>query len=359
MRDDSVTTTKQATKQAKGSEEHRRQMAKRRARFLELYDFTSGHGLEIGPLDSAISDKSVDDVSYVDIFDNAGLRAHYGDDPNVLVDLIPEVDFPHYVDGTFRDLATAAAPGAPYDWVIASHVIEHVPDFVGWLDQIARLTVDGGALLLAVPDRRRTFDRHRPPTTVGQALEAHELGQTRPGTRALHDFSASVIRLDPKDLVRGQPIPGRDRRVHPTLDEARRQVERGRAGEYVDCHVWLWTPTDFLHQIQELRALGAADWYVETIAPQRRKAGEFLVVLRRSVDGQAPEGLVEPAPDTDLPGWLYDDLAPAHERIEELEKRVRRLKERSDRLQAEVDRLRARHPRALLSRLKARLSRHG
>ncbi|WP_181411160.1 class I SAM-dependent methyltransferase [Nocardioides humi] len=354
MRKDSETLSKRD----RSSDEHVRRTAIRRRKFLEIHDFTSGRGLEIGPLDSAISDKAVDDVRYVDIFDVAGLREHYADDPNVHLDLIPEIDFPHYVDGTYRDLATAAKPGAPYDWVIASHVIEHIPDFVGWLHQIADLTADGGALLLAVPDRRYTFDRHRPPTTVGQALEAHELGHSRPGTRALHDFAASVLAVNSHEIARMDGLPGRDRRVHPNLAEARRQVERSHAGEYVDCHVWLWTPTDFLHQIQELRALGAVSWYVETVKPRRRAAGEFLVVLRKAVDGQPPEGLVEPDPGTDLPGWLYDDLAPLQDRIDQLEGRVRRLKERSGRLQAEVDRLQRRRPRALLRRVGARIRRH-
>ncbi len=301
---------------------------------------------------------------YVDIFDSAGLREHYANDPNVHLELIPDVDFPHYVGGEFRDLATAAAPGAPFDWVIASHVIEHIPDFVSWLQQIAGLTAAGGALLLAVPDRRHTFDRHRPPTTVGQALEAHELGHTRPGTRALHDFPATVIRMTPRDLGRRKPIPGKERRVHPDLTEAIRQVERGRAGEYVDCHVWLWTPTDFLHQIQELRELGVIDWFVETIAPQSRKAGEFLVVLRRAADGQAPDGLTEPDPGTDLPGWLHDEISPFQEEIVRLEGRVARLqgrvenlREKAGDLEAEVERLRRRSPRGLARRVRDRVRR--
>lgn len=342
----------------RGNDAHLHHLARRRARMLSIHDFTSGHGLEIGPLDSALTDKAVDDVSYVDIKDTAGLREHYADDPNVLLDLIPEVDFPHYVGDTYRDLATAAAPGAPYDWVIASHVIEHVPDVIGWLDQVAGLTADGGALLLAVPDRRQSFDRHRPPTTVGQALEAHELGHTRPGTRALHDFAASALDVDSWEMARLKSIPGRDRRVHPTLDEARRLVALNRAGHYVDCHVWLWSPTDFLHQIQELRALGVTSWFVESVTPDKPRAGEFFVLLRKGVDGQAPDGLVEPDPGTDLPGWLHDDLAPLQARIERLERRVHRLKHRSQDLQAEVDRLRSRSLRARVRRIAARLLRH-
>ncbi|THI93750.1 hypothetical protein E7Z54_20625 [Nocardioides sp.] len=48
----------------------------------------------------------------------------------------------------------AAQAGAPFDWVFASRVIEHVPDLVGWLEQTESLVVEDGALVLVVPDRR-------------------------------------------------------------------------------------------------------------------------------------------------------------------------------------------------------------
>ncbi|MBA3780525.1 MAG: methyltransferase domain-containing protein [Nocardioides sp.] len=72
-------------------------------------------------------------------------------------------------------------PGGPYAWGIASHVIEHIPDLVGWLAQLADVVADDGVLVLAVPDKGYGFDAHRPLTTVGQILAAHEEGHTRPG----------------------------------------------------------------------------------------------------------------------------------------------------------------------------------
>src|SRR6185436_9508930 len=103
------------------------------------------------------------DVRYVDVLDRDGLVAHYADD-GVDTDRIPEIDFPLIQpDGRTLGLAEAAAPGAPYDWVVASHVVEHVPDLIGWLADLAELTADGAALVLVVPDRRYTFDALRPP----------------------------------------------------------------------------------------------------------------------------------------------------------------------------------------------------
>ncbi|MEX3900116.1 methyltransferase domain-containing protein [Paraburkholderia sp. BR10954] len=49
-----------------------------------------------------------------------------------------------------------------FDYVIASHVIEHVLDLVGWVHSLLAALKHAGRIVLAVPDRRYTFDYVRP-----------------------------------------------------------------------------------------------------------------------------------------------------------------------------------------------------
>lgn len=57
-----------------------------------------------------------------------------------------------------------------FDYIIACHVIEHVPDPIGYLHGLAKLLNPSGIIMLAVPDKRMTFDIARPLTTIDHLL---------------------------------------------------------------------------------------------------------------------------------------------------------------------------------------------
>ena len=312
-----------------------KQRDQRRSRLWALQDFSEGRGLEVGPLHEAIVGRDEADVRYVDVHDQAGLRAHYGHDPSVSVEAIPEIDYTLVQsDGTTVSLADACREGAPFAWVVASHVIEHVPDVIGLLENLAEIVVDDGALVLMVPDRRFCFDVHRPPTTVGQMLESHELGATRPTTRAVYDHFSAVVHSDLQELWAGQ-LPDYSQRVHPT-NQTLEKVAEGRAGSYVDCHVWLFTPESFLEQMHELRMIGQSSWIVDSIQPTQYQSVEFMVRLRRIARGQdtqseQPDELLATAM---VPDWLAEQkdarlrTAAVQTELDAARRRARRLKRR-------------------------------
>lgn len=254
-------------------------VALRRQRLARLVDLRSGTGLEIGPLDSPVATAPPCDVRYADVLDTAALREHYRGDPAVALERIIKVDFPLKYGGTMRTLAEAAAPCAPYRWAVASHVIEHVPDLVGWLDDVAALLEDGGQLFLVVPDRRFSFDAIRPPTSVGQLLHAHSLRETAPSERAVYDHFRYAVKASAADLWAG--ASPKDAERYHTVQIAATLREAALRGEYVDSHVWVFSPAEFVAQLDELGELDLCDFSVESVLPTARNELEFNVVLRR------------------------------------------------------------------------------
>ncbi len=82
---------------------------------------------------------------------------------------------------------------AAYDFVLASHVLEHIANPIVALYEWKRLLRRRGALVLLLPDRTGTFDHRRPVTTMAHLIDDFATGKAEddlshlPEILALHD----------------------------------------------------------------------------------------------------------------------------------------------------------------------------
>ena len=109
-------------------------------------DLATMVGAEIGPLDKPVVAKSAGQVIYIDHVDTDALRAKYADDPMVdtgklHVDAIWGAMTLHEAIAQYSRTEEGAFAADGCNYVIASHVIEHVPDMVSWLQEIGRAHV--------------------------------------------------------------------------------------------------------------------------------------------------------------------------------------------------------------------------
>ena len=72
------------------------------------------------------------------------------------------------------DLATIK--DEQYDFLVASHSLEHCANTFRTIGEWLRVVKKGGAILIVVPDRRFTFDCNRPVTTLDHLLSDYEKG---------------------------------------------------------------------------------------------------------------------------------------------------------------------------------------
>ena len=99
----------------------------RRDKMIGGLDIGSLVGIEIGALAFPIVSKLDGDITYVDFTDTQSLRDKYKNSESVPIDNIVEVDA---IWGS--DTLKQSIGGRLVDYVIASHVIEHVPDLLGY-----------------------------------------------------------------------------------------------------------------------------------------------------------------------------------------------------------------------------------
>jgi SAM-dependent methyltransferase len=136
----------------------------------------------------------------------------------------------------------------PLDYVIASHVIEHVPDLVGWLKDIHEALRPGGALALWVPDKRFTFDAHRRISSHQEIALAHSEKRTRPSLRVIMDHFTHVCALDCYAAWTNYNVVSLAEYAHgPEFLEL--ATDDFVKGNYIDVHAWVFTPWHFLEII--------------------------------------------------------------------------------------------------------------
>jgi hypothetical protein len=239
-------------------------------------------GLEIGALNKPRFDRMASDVSYVDHATTDELRHKYATDA-VMADHLDEIVEVDVVWAGDRRLAEAVGDRAPFDFVYASHVAEHAPDLIGWLDQLAEVLVDGGIVALALPDKRLCFDVNRSLTEIADLVDAHLQGLTAPGYRQIYDFHSKMVAVDPALMWAGQAdYRGTWRTdLDPDLWGYELCLKHQQTHEYVDGHCSVFTPASFLELYAKLVRLDLIGFEIASFHPTQPNTIEFQVCLRK------------------------------------------------------------------------------
>jgi SAM-dependent methyltransferase len=277
-------------------------MAGRTDLMLRSIDVTTSKGLELGPLANPVVRREMGgEIRYLDHIDTDAMRARYASHDGFDVDAIVPIDYVSH-DGSIHD---AVGTDIPFDYVIASHVIEHVPDIVAWLVDIRGVLRDDGVLSLAIPDHRRCFDALRSPTVTADVIEAHLAEASVPSPRQVFDhYSSAVAWLG---LVAWEEEPPFDELVpvHSETEALERAAAATGSAEYQDVHCWVFTPSSFARLFSALRRLQLVPFSLEHCSEST--GGEFFATLR-AID--APEHAASPSiVDGDLLGSASEHAA--------------------------------------------------
>ncbi len=211
------------------------------------------------------------------------LRQKYTD-ASVDLTVIEDVDT-IWQSGPLHEAIPASLLGR-FDLLIASHVLEHLPDLIGFLNSAQQLLTQDGAISIALPDRRFCFDYFRPAPTTGALLEAHAAAHARHGLRIAWDQTAYAVTIDGA-LAWGQHSVGSPSFVDAfsTAEGVLRQYTKDPGSLYADYHVWPFTPAGFKLAILELGQIGAIDWHIASLhGPERF---EFFALLVRGAKPMA------------------------------------------------------------------------
>jgi len=193
-----------------------------------LTRFLVGAGVELGPghhpMPVLFSDVT---IRYVDRWDPEQNRALFPDVAAGSTFTTPDVIANLDVD------RLSALSDESQDFVIASHLLEHLANPLAQLEDMHRVLRRGGVALIFLPDRRYTFDRKRSPTPLEHLIADHRDQVTVASDEHLEDHLRKTgVWQDSLD-GRGSP-PGVC--VQPQAIDSRPLLDRGRVPSRACAH---------------------------------------------------------------------------------------------------------------------------
>lgn len=251
----------------------------RKVALCGLINLATGVGLEFGPLTRPVVRPEEGDVRYVDAMSTDELKEQFKADTTHPPDLLLPISY-----------VWKGGPLAPivgdqkFHYALASHVIEHVPDVIGWMNSILEVLEDGGLLGLAIPDKRYSFDFLRPTTTTAMLIDNWLRKPVRPTPLQVYDHFSQVTKVGLDELHalhQGEILPSCYER-HCTdefsLSQARKALE---TDEYFNIHASVFSPGSFLKNIRDIIGLGILNAEVADFYDTPNNGQEFICVLRR------------------------------------------------------------------------------
>jgi hypothetical protein len=246
-------------------------------------DLDHSTGIEIGARDAPLIRRDHGKVLYADHARTDELRAALP--PSIDPASLVEVDIVTG-GGKLSDHVTSTV-----DYIVASHVAEHVPDILGWLGDLHKVLAPQGTIGLAVPDRRFTFDLCRAESTVAEAVEAYLLASTQPSLRQVFDSAwqsvdVSVRQCWDNDIPETTGLAYRMTRLAPAMHLVR-ALHQTR--HYNDAHCWVFTPASFLDLVEQACHIHLFPFVLDVFHPTEMHGYEFFAVLRRAEVADDPD----------------------------------------------------------------------
>jgi len=183
----------------------------------------SGEGVEIGPghapfpVPGGVKVK----VRYIDRWEpaeNSSLFPELGDSAG-----FPKPDIVANLDVERLE----ALDDESQDFVIASHILEHLANPLAMIVEIDRVLKVDGLVVLLLPDRHRTFDHTRTPTPLAHLVEEYRRDVREVDDAHVLDFIVASVRAS-----------GDDRDVETLLKERTAEEIALHRRRSVHAHVW-------------------------------------------------------------------------------------------------------------------------
>lgn len=178
------------------------------------------------------------------------------------------------------DYCTLTGKANYYDYILASHLIEHTTDFIGFFEQCAALLKDDGILSLAVPNKYYSFDFFRENTSLSQVIDKHFSDQNHHSKGGILEYFTGAVKLD-GHIAWNQRI-FQESSDFSFIHEKGQGLKFAESRDFFDIHEWVFTPGSFRILINDLWELGYIDFHEKSFYVDGENSCEFIITLKKA-----------------------------------------------------------------------------
>lgn len=238
--------------------------------------------LEIGPLNGPIiSKKEFPNVFYCDIRSTEEIKKLYFSNDylkatgiQINVDDIVDIDFviKDSYKSTFSNIER-------FDYVVLSHVMEHMEDILGFFNDIRYVLKPGGKLGILYPDKRYCFDHFRTSATFADAYEVFVKGN-KENARKVLDFFLNVIPENNPERYWNNDCLNKllEKKDSTNIFDTYMKALQGEKID--DVHYWVFSDKSFLKFLYDCISMEAIEFSCVDFIPTQQNSQQFLIILQ-------------------------------------------------------------------------------
>lgn len=284
--------------------------------------------LELGPLNRPLFEKKeYPNVFTADVRSTEEVKQLYGNKNRYLEETGIHVDIDTIVDIDFvikDSYAKTFGNVEKFDYIVASHVLEHIPDLIGWFQDATSVLNPNGRILLVYPDKRYCFDRFRECSTFSQLYQVHQ-GKEPAIDQRIIDFLTNVVdENDPiywwmnQNTVEHLPEKSIDLNILES--------------DIDDIHYWPFSPTAFLKFLHDMERAGMSDYVCTDFRDTCLDDQQFYVTLKKKTENEDMA-----TANKRLRGFMQQSLQNQSSIVQEALEKADAMKRETQRVYVELD----------------------
>lgn len=242
--------------------------------------------LELGPLNRPIVlKKDFPNCIYCDIRCTEDVKDLYSgnaylESTGLMVDTSTIVDIDDVIVGSYSGFYENKEK---FDVVVASHVLEHMPDIIFSIRDIAGILKSGGIFCIVYPDKRYCFDHFRQSASFRDAYNVFVNGVEFNAPMVLDFFLSSISENNPFKFWSNDSIL--DLLEKKDFKTVKEYFEAAKSGVQMDdVHYWPFTDWDFLFFLYQCTSAGLLPFRCIDFIPTQENDQQFFVALQYDPD---------------------------------------------------------------------------